>query len=134
MVTFLVLFQHCATHYRKMVCYWLYAVIVYLKVTAFFHVSLVSAKVHPEGLYIKSLKLCGKLFRYNKICHANSISLVSNSLFHFTEISKNLPERITPNIGQENRQSRRCDVNDPEGGIGRNEIVTRVKAKCIRRK
>ena len=61
MVIFLVLFQHCTAKYWKMVCYWLYAVIVYLKVIAFLHVSLVSAKVHPEGMELKSWKLCGKL-------------------------------------------------------------------------
>ncbi|XP_067041248.1 uncharacterized protein [Acropora muricata] len=42
-----------------MVCYWLYAVIVCLKAVAFLHVSLVDAKVHPKGMEIKSLKLCG---------------------------------------------------------------------------
>ncbi|XP_067042067.1 uncharacterized protein [Acropora muricata] len=41
-----------------MVCYWLYAVIVCLKVTAFLHVSLVDAKVHPKGMEFKSLKFC----------------------------------------------------------------------------
>ncbi|XP_029210073.2 uncharacterized protein LOC114973864 isoform X3 [Acropora millepora] len=42
-----------------MVCYWLYAVIVCFKAIAFLHVSLVDARVHPKGMEIKSLKLCG---------------------------------------------------------------------------
>ncbi|XP_015765282.1 PREDICTED: uncharacterized protein LOC107344158 isoform X2 [Acropora digitifera] len=42
-----------------MVCYWLYAVIVCLKVIAFRHVFLVDAKVHPKGVEFKSWKLCG---------------------------------------------------------------------------
>ncbi|XP_074620349.1 uncharacterized protein LOC141879121 [Acropora palmata] len=42
-----------------MVCYWLYAIIVCLKVIAFLHVSLVDAKVHPKGMEFKSWKFCG---------------------------------------------------------------------------
>ena len=55
------------SHSPSMVCYWLYAVIVCLKAIAFLHVSLVDAKVHPKGMEIKSLKLCGKLFGHNEL-------------------------------------------------------------------
>ena len=54
------------SHSLSMVCYWLYAVMVCLKVIAFLLVYLVDAKVHPKGLEVKSLKLCGKLFYYNE--------------------------------------------------------------------
>ncbi|XP_029210072.2 uncharacterized protein LOC114973864 isoform X1 [Acropora millepora] len=47
------------SHSPSMVCYWLYAVIVCFKAIAFLHVSLVDARVHPKGMEIKSLKLCG---------------------------------------------------------------------------
>ena len=55
------------SHSPSMVCYWLYEVIVCLKAIAFLHVSLVDAKVHPKGMEIKSLKLCGKLFGHNEL-------------------------------------------------------------------
>ncbi|XP_067042086.1 uncharacterized protein [Acropora muricata] len=67
-----------------MVCYWLYAVIVCLKVTAFLHVSLVDAKVHPKGMEFKSWKFCGSDHSNAKIEITPWPFIANEHIFNFT--------------------------------------------------
>ncbi|XP_015765293.1 PREDICTED: uncharacterized protein LOC107344169 [Acropora digitifera] len=74
-----------------MVCYWLYAVIVCLKVTALLHVSLVDAKVHPKGMEFKSLKFCGS-------DHSNAKFEITPWPFIAYEHIVNITYSITPAV------------------------------------
>ncbi|XP_067040612.1 uncharacterized protein [Acropora muricata] len=67
-----------------MVCYWLYAVIVCLKVIAFLHVPLVDAKVHPKGMEFKSWKFCGSDHSNAKIEITPWPFIAYQHIFNFT--------------------------------------------------